>query len=263
MGSVSKNTMYRYNFQCLTEGKNYQLWDLPTNVPTSCPVNDGHIIDRSNIEIIKKNYDTYLDIPQSRTVEQDDQDATQEYFRVENFNFACPSNSITRFPIMFKYPIAVLSVKVITKTYNDLDIFDNYTSVPGPVGYITSNVDIGATSIKVNPTVIQYITRGLLVTLTDGVNSESLGECIKIYNDRIITEMPTVNSYSSNAPTYIKIKAHNIKNLILHKEVPFLLLGESKVGGSIIPVGLENYVYYNNLSSNVDKDINFTIEYMY
>jgi hypothetical protein len=164
---------------------------------------------------------------------------------------------------MFPYPVAIMSVKVVTKEYNDLDIFDNYTIVPWPIGIVTSNVNIGDSSIKVSNTVIQYINRGLTVTLSNNINSECIGECIKMYNNRIITSLPTTYEYLASSPTYIMVKAHNIKNLILHKEVPFLLLGESKVGGSIVPLGLQNYIYYNNLSSNVDKDFSVVLEYMY
>lgn len=263
MPPVSKNLMYKYNFKCLTEGRNYEIWDLSTSLPNTCPINDSHVIDSNNVEILCKAYDTYLDLGETRTVEQTEENATQELFRVQNYNFQCPSNSLTKYLISFNYPVVVLAVKLITKEYNDLDILNNYALINSPIGAVTVPLKVGCSNVYISKGATDYLNRGVEVIITDGVNTDELGECTKVYSNRIVTTKKTVNSYALSNSAYIKIKPHNIIDFILHKEVPLMVLGDSKIGGSIIKPGISLSIEYQNLSLDVNKDFSFCLEYMY
>jgi hypothetical protein len=233
------------------------------NPPSFCPINNQHVIDGSNIEVISKDYDSYLDTPQVRIVEEEQEDATQGYYRTDYHHFSCASNCTTSYKFSYPYTISAMVLKVITLPQNDLDIVDSYAYPRTPIGVIASNVDIGDTTISINSTVIRYTITGAEVTLTDGVNTHNCGEILKLWKDHIKISIPSTHDFQMYSPTYVTTKLHNFRNLVLHKEVPLHSFGECKIGGSVISPGIEMEVKYQNFSSNIDKDFSFILEYLY
>jgi hypothetical protein len=258
---ITRELLYQYELTCLTEGKNYEIWNQADDVPVECPIHKNHIIDSNNIKILSKAYDDYLDL-QRIVIEETTEDIVQGFFRVEMHKFSCPSNEETSYRFTYPYPISILVVKIITKEENDKDIVKCNGLIDTPIGIVLSNVDKGDTEIKVSSTVIKYLSRGAACSITNFVNTDILGEVTCLYSDRIAITNSPINSYSSNM-SYIKLYAENIKDLILHKEIPLLSLGDSKIGGSMIKPGVILEVLYNNLSSNIDKEFSFIIEYNY
>jgi hypothetical protein len=262
MSIKSKNLIYTYKVRCLTEGIDYEI-DSPMNtIPTCCPTQGlNHIIDSNNIQIINKNIDEYVNL--SRVVIQEEtEDATQGFFRVQHYKFACPSNCTTTFDMSFKYPVNISSVKLICDPENNGDSIDSIGIINSPIGMITSNVDIGDKEIKVNSTVQQYMSIGTDLMLTDFTNTEELGEVLTLYTDRVVVENPATRNWTAGS-TYVKMEVHNIVNLDLHSSVPLLELGLSRIGGSIIKPGVIVRINYTNLSLDKDKHFCFILEYTY
>ncbi len=258
----TRELIYIYKVRCLTEGIDYEIHANMNNIPTNCPVQPyTHIIDSNNIQIINKNYQEYIDIPKV-VIQESTEDVTQGYFRVRHYTFACPSNTTTNYDFTFKYPVNISAVKLLCNEENDKDIINSYGIVSSPIGIITSNVNIGDTTIYVNSTVQQYMSIGANLLLTNFVNTEDLGEILTMYTDRVVVNTPTTQNWTTGN-TYVKMQVNNIVDFELHKEVPLLSLGDSKVGGSIIKPGVIIRVSYSNISLNTDKNFSFFLEYTY
>ncbi len=258
----TRELKYTYKVKCLTEGIDYEICAPMNSIPTCCPVQPAtHIIDSNNIEILSKEYQEYLEIPRV-VVQEQSEDITQGFFRVQQYTMQCPSNSITNYDLTFDYPVCVSSVKLICNPENDGDLLNNIALVNSPIGVISSNVDIGDKEIKVSNTVLQYVNVGTNLILTNFITTEDLGEIQKIYSDRVIVKTGCSNNWTVGS-TYVKMLVKNIVDFNLHSSVPYISLGESKIGGSVIKPGILVRVIYENKSSNLDKHFHFVLEYTY
>jgi hypothetical protein len=232
------------------------------NIPTCCPTQGlNHVIDSNNIQIINKDYQEYLGLPRV-VIQEETEDITQGFFRIQHYKFACPSNCTTNYDLTFKYPVNVSSVKIICDPENHGDSIESFGIIPSPIGAITSNVDIGDTEIKVSSTVLQYMSVGTDMILTNFIDTEELGEILTLYTDRVVVANPATKNWTAGS-TYVKMEVHNIVNLDLHQNVPLLELGNSKIGGSVIKPGVIIRVSYTNLSLDTNKHFCFIMEYTY
>ena len=119
------------------------------------------------------------------------------------------------------------------------------------------------TTLNVSSTVISYIKVGFNVNLTDGINSDNIGDVIEINSDTstIIVNGAPQHNYNDTSPTYVQMSILYMDNVKLGPPMNYPI-GEAKIGSSYVPAGtIIQSKYINN--SNVDKKLFAYIEYLY
>lgn len=130
-----------------------------------------------------------------------------------------------------------------------------------PVGINTLAVTAGDFVIKVSSTFLAKAKVGIVVDISDGTNTDSLGEILAI--DKVNSTITVQNSadHSFNIGSFLYMSVHVVKNYKISQAHKFEI-GESKIGGSYIsPCFLVRASYTNN--SNENKDFNWFVEYLY
>lgn len=210
-----------------------------------------------NIHKTKNEYDTssvpYITI-------QEENIKTGGYFRSHGYSLDIPPNTIVTKDISYKYDISPLVLKFKTLDIQGGDIINLYLAPNTTIGYITGLVSSGSNILPVSASVIKNINRGFLCKITNGVNTEDLGEVYNITQGCLLTENTVANSYSTGS--LIQITINNIKNLVLGASDSFKI-GDSKIGASYLPANTIARMSYNNTSTSASKIFTWQIEYLY
>lgn len=223
-------------------------------LPTHCPNDINHtisIMETHNIESIRIK-EEFL---------QDGQIPTNGYFKCQGFSETCIANSVTEFVYSWLYPISPTVIKLNVRSIHQGDKFDTYIAKDTTIGVITSNLTIGTTVLPVSTTVINNIKPGFLCKITDGVNTNELGEVLSVNttNNTITITTPPTNDFNTNS--FIKMTIHNIKDFYLYDTGPFII-GDSRIGSSYLPPNIPITLSYTN-NSETNKVFNWVVEYMY
>lgn len=241
-----------WKFVCNQEGKTFILNGF--SEPILCPNNLAHTISVLEERLVStvKIKEEFLEAGQV---------PTNGYFRYEGFRVTCAANSVTEYPFFWPFPISPTVIKLHIRPTHINDIVNTYISRNKIIGVITRTTVDGLTVLPVSSTVLQYIKPGFLCKLTNGVNTDDLGQVISVNKtDATITvSSPTTNSF--NIGSYIKMTIHNIKNFYLYAEGA-CVIGNSRIGSSYLPANTEILLVYDN-TSNDEKVFNWEVEYMY
>lgn len=248
--SLNKN-LYKYSIRCSSENKLVYCWsEYP---PQVCPNNTNHLIDLNSIQIIDSVIQNSVNIIQSTG-------ATGDNYRVESKRLVIPANSEVWEDYTWGFPIAVMTINWFVDTPNVNDIINGYIAPNTTIGAITLKVTIGDTLIHVSPTVSKYIKIGYEVNITNGVTNIFMGEVkmIDSINSTLLLTFPA--SATINAPAYVQMTIHNIKDIYLTPGTTNL--ASKHITSSLLPTGIKARLKYNNKDS-VEKTFVFCIEYIY
>jgi len=173
------------------------------------------------------------------------------------------ANSTVTDDFTFKTPVAVYAIYFVTAADHEGDNLTLHIAPNTTVGVISADVNSAETEIPVNSTVIDNFDVGYKVTITDGTNTDELGQCLAIdsVNSTITVETATTNSFLAATPTYIQQTVCMVDDYEIGPPWEYVI-GESKIGGSYIPTGTVVRAIYTN-NGNVDIKIIFKIEYTY
>lgn len=235
---MSTNTLSSYFVPCLTEGIQI-VSDYVSTVPTTCPHDVSHQIDSSNIILC----DTIT--PELVYVNQNSSIPTGGYFRIDGYTVTTPANSTSTTDIVYPYNISGYSVILMPTTDNIGDMC-NFVAIPNtPVGILTADISVGATTLSIGS--VAPLNPGFFLSITDGTNTADLGEIISldIINNVITFSTPSTFDFSTSSPSIVKITIPRVKNFkfITNDTVP---LGASKIGSSGLSAGQVVRVLYTN-----------------
>ena len=249
-------TVIHYDLYCITEAQRVQTWG--TVRPTVCPNNNTHTIDSSSITSLEQ-------ISQTDTIVSAPKEGTKGFYRVQGFPMTITAGTgiVSTMDVSFPYITSVRSTDLIVTTDNLGDHIEVISAPDTVVGSITAAVSIGNTIINVSPSALQNINSGFLISLSDGVNTSKLGECISVNNvaGTITVEIPANQNYSAVTPTYVRLTVSRIKNMNL-VSAGIISLGASELGGSSNPANNVNRVIYTN-NSSIAKTFNICAELFY
>ena len=251
----SSTELYLYQYTCDNEtGNPYkEEWrNSEDTVPSHCITDSSHTI--SNIHIV--------DTMTNDTVKIDENDSgTGGSYCAETKNMVIPANSTETFDYTYPFPVSVLSIEFHVKNQQN-DEVELHVAPDTTIGMITSPVSIGDTVINVSSTVIQYTKKGYYIKLFDGTNMNDLGRVVNIDidNDTITLENAATYSFALT-PTYIVQTIKMIPHLVIGPDGRYMI-GESKIGGSILPTDTVIRVVYKN-TSDVEHSFYPMIEYLY
>lgn len=251
-------TLYQWRVYCTTDQKYETVWS--ETQPSSCPANPiEHVIDASQTSIVQTIDDNIVTI-------QEELISTQGLFTAKGYKYEIPASvagDVTIINLTWKRPITLLNGDFDAVLGNVGDVINAFAVPISPIGYITAQVAPGATVIHVSPTVKEYIYMGFLVTLTDGVQTQEMGECMAIdkVNNTITVETPSAFSFSPSSPTYVKITARVVENLNISTARTYDF-ARKKMGGKSLQSGVAFSIAYKN-NNGLAKPFTFLLEYMY
>lgn len=249
---MSSDIINYYRYFCNTENTNVYNWDNTT--PTVCPNDNTHHVNLDSLTIINTIHSN------SVTIKQTSGDIHGNY-RIESKVLSIPANQTSSTIISWPFDVAIMTVNWTSSNIHRGDIINGYVAENTIIGAIIQPINLGDTKIHVSPTVLQYINKGYIVTITDGHQIINMEQCISIdeSNNTISCENPS--SMSLNAGSYVRMTINNIRNIHIG-EPESVRLATKHLGSSSIPTGTKlNFQYQNN--GNVAKTFVFSYEYLY
>ena len=254
-----EDSLNKYSVWCLTDNKEVTS-DYRFEPPTSCPENDSHPIDTDPTKIV-----IVASIAQKSVVINEDPGPTQGNFSVAGRYVAInPTiNSETTIDASFPYYIGVHSITLRPGPTNVGDKVDMYSIVPTPIGALTAPGAISDTVLQVSPTVFTYVNVGFEFTISDGVNTQFLGEC-QAYNKLAGTITITnalTNNYSPLSPSYLSMRIRKARDVYFVTE-SVIGIGTNIAGSSILPPGIIGRIIYTNVTGGA-KNFSANMSYIY
>lgn len=255
---MSSTTVQKWRVYCTTQSKYETVWS--EQEPTSCPYDPiNHSIDASKTTSVES-------ISESMVTIKEELVSTQGIYRFRGYDFTIPAGTpgaVVELDITWKRPITLLNGEFDAETVHIGDTISAIVIPPTPIGAITAPVTAGDTVIHASPTVFDHVYNGYNVFLSDGVNTNAVGENMSKDDvaGTITVETPAVNSFSPLSPTYISIQVPVVENLHV-KTARTYEFARKKVGGKLIPTGTIFRIYYTN-ENGTEKDFSFNFEFMY
>jgi hypothetical protein len=242
--------LIKYEIWCNNENIYVETYGYLDTPPTYCPHDDTHVVDTSNINEIARISRNILTIT-------DDASDVQGLWRAHPVTFTASdiNGATTTHDISWKYNIRGLSATIYPSADNVGDIFSSVTapdtdlSVIIPTSsLITSDVAIGDKIINVNPLLFKVLMIGYKIKLyNSSLVEEELGECIGINktNNTITVENVATNNFTTADDTKILFTIPRVLPMLIPGVYP-MVLGETKLGASLLPAGVKLRFYYTN-----------------
>lgn len=174
------------------------------------------------------------------------------------------ANSVKIVDYTWNVDIAPISINIPVTDRNKWDSLIIEAMPDKTIGTITQDITAGITNvIPVSSTVIQNILPNFLCKITDGTNTDELGNVIDVdYQNNTITVSTTPsNSYVMTTPTYIKM---TIRFVGPHTfgDPGNLIIGGTKLKAQLIPKNETLRFKYTN-NSSLEKNLNMLMEFYY
>ncbi|MFM2393072.1 MAG: hypothetical protein RLZZ546_1054 [Bacteroidota bacterium] len=246
------NTLNKYRYFCNTENKFVFKWD---NIPPTTCINDSnHSIDINSITIVDS-------LSRNEVIVSNRDPITQGYFMVESKTFNISSSNESIFTFSYPLPVAVYRSIIATSNIHNGDSIDISIAPETIIGVNTQEVLNNNNIIKVNSSILNILSPGFYIDITDGVNTNNLGRVLNIdkINEEITVEYNTINNFSIGS--YIRLSMHIVKNLKFPHAYIYII-GSSTLGGKPIPSNTPIQLKYYN-SNNQEKEFTITFEYTY
>ncbi len=250
-------TLVKWEIYCTTERQPvYGFLNEDYGSPLACFNNNNHLIGyKKKIEIIKNaKVETITKLTPSH-----------DRYRMESIkiNDIAP-NSIKTVDATWPIDASPLSFNLIVTNRHKGDTCVIDIEPDSVMGSLAEGISGGVTNvISVDNNVILDAHLSFYCSITDGINTEDLGQIIDIdYQNNTITveNTPTYN-YSVETPTYIRKTIRYIGPYEL-SDPGTITLGGVKQGLSLIPRNKIVRITYTN-NSSLTKDFYINFEYLY
>ena len=152
---------------------------------------------------------------------------------------------------------------ITVQTATQFSYYKNaYISYYNPAGIVTSAVTAGDCKITCNSTVMLNARKGMILSINDSTNSETLGEIFEI--DSATNQITIQNSpeFSYAIGSYVSLKLHMIKKYKVGPPSEHTI-GGGKIGGSYVNKFHVISIEYTNNNANTVKDFNWYTEVLY
>jgi len=244
----------KYLVPCLTEGFNVTT-DYKTSFPTECPNNNTHIIDVSGISVLHTLAAKIVTINENSTVPDGGN------YRADQFELSVigGTGTVNTYDITYPYNVSAYAVIFMPMIDNMGDTFQVVAYPDTVIGLITAALSTLDTELFL-PSIVG-LSKGFQLSVTDGINTDNLGEIINIdvINNKVIFSNPVVNPFiigstvSFTVPRIKNGKFVNTQNWIL---------GLSRIGSSGLMANAIVRLAYTNLTGTA-KTLNFIVELSY
>ena len=161
----------------------------------------------------------------------------------------------------FPYPVCVYATTIYPTADNIGDVFDVCTAPDTVVGVIQDDISVGATGLEIGS--VAPLAVGYYVNITDGVNTDSLGEIIDIDTNLNTIEFstPTVNSFLAATPSYVRIGIPRLEGVLMVSTQP-QVLGTTILDSATVPANTTIRIHYTN-NGLTPTDLTFSVDMDY
>lgn len=251
---ASTPPVYKYRIYCITEGQNVYEWAEST--PTTCPNNTAHTINLNSISIVQQLASNQVKIQMENV-------PTGGNFCAQTFAVTADANTTTTAQISWPFNISMILASWTSTSDNNGDAITVEIPSHSTVGTITSNVNVGDTTLAVSSTVLEYVENGYYITITDGTNTDEVGRVIgtSTTDNTITVETASTHAYSASTPTYVQMTIKPINNLLFGPAQTYTV-GQYSLSATHIPAETPITVLYTNNGSDT-KTLYFNYEYLY
>ena len=244
--------IYKYRVWCIAEAKYVTVWS--DTAPTLCP--NDHVdrsIDGSLTSVVK-------------TISEDTvtaEEPTYGYFQSRSFKFSVPAGTpgdVSIFDESWVSKIFLWRSIFYIKNENIGDIINVQAGPNTTIGVTTAALSPGETVITANSTVFDYLLyRGLHVQITDGVNTDVLGEVTNIdkNNFQFTVTNATTNSFAIGS--YVQMTVCSIQNFEPTEVGNVKFADKGFKGQTVAPGQIMRLQYTNN--DGAAKNIHLRLEY--
>lgn len=262
---MSKSVLLKYAYTCDSGDYVDNEWrDEDDGEPTQCYVNSAHSVIMNSLRVVNRR-------DPNETVVKEENIPTNGNYAFDTIAFTATANSTTTYDIpdadKWKQPVNVTSIEYITKTEHEGDEFQVSIGVDNAVGPIAADITAGATSIVVaSPLSMPYIMPGYKIKLSDGVNTDDVGEILSVNTSsrEVVFDIATVNAFSAATPTNIlitRVMAGRVRPIEIGPAWDYRA-GDDKIGASYLPAGTNIRIVYIN-KTGVDKRFVIKVNYLY
>jgi hypothetical protein len=246
-----------YLITCLTEQIRVVSPYVDTP-PTTCPNNTAHTIDPTQTAVFQT-----INMSNVTVFEKEN-----GYFQATSICHTIPSTvtppEVTIYDQSWPCDIYLMSTTIYLDDKSVGDTFDIICAPDTPVGTLIDDVDVSGNTLHVSSTVSSHVTRGMHVSLSDGVNKNDLGRITStdIEKSLITVETATENGFSIG--TLVLMNVHTVYNfgvctaMISPNGITF---GNRPLNGKIVPANTTIRLTYTN-STGTGKVISCKTEYM-
>lgn len=209
---------------------------------------------------------TAFEVQEVKIVEEgvDPSERTHGHYYSKGFKFDIPATiGDHEETFSFPYPVTVMAMEIIPIPEWKADEISIIVAPETIVGALTANVTAGDSTLNVSSTVIENMYEGFYVTVTDGVNKETLGHAVNVdaINGTIDVTGTAVNSYLASSPTYVSLSVAVVDHFHIHGVYP-IIFGDVKIGGTYLKAGTPFKIVYHN-DTGTAKTFHFTMEVLY
>lgn len=246
--------LYKHRIYCSTDSKYEYIWLETETHPEVCPTNTAHTINPALSSIVERKDQNLIRV-------MEEESPTGGNFKCETIAFNAEASSTTTYNAQFPFDISILAVYMVTTNDQVGDTMEVIVAPNTTVGVVTSEVSASDTVISVSSTVLDNIYKGYKVTITDGVNTNSLGYVLAKdpVAGTITVQTGAVNSFAVGS--LIKISVYYVENYEFGPAWEYVI-GESKIGASKLPANKIVRINYTN-NGNAQKRIVIKLEYLY
>jgi hypothetical protein len=240
----STTTVKKYKIYCNTENSFVEGWGESS--PSTCYNDSTHSINLNSVqEIDTVNNSQVKIIEDGVKVSRNVKVVHIEFENVE------ANQSQTKI-YTFRYITSMYSYKFATDDTNKGDSITIAIDPNSPMGLITQDITTGDTVISAPLPLVLYGSAGFNVNISDGVNSDDLGEIISIdkVNNTIEVENPAQHDYSA-IDTTAYMTYYNMRNMKIGPPQMYAF-GEDIIGGASVPVGTNVHFTYTNNATTID-----------
>ena len=256
---MSNLSVNEWEVYCLTDSVYRTVWN--TTEPTTCPDNNAHTISTNPPPRIIQT----IENQRVKIIEEDG--ITQGTYKFKGYCYNIPAGNVgnvSTFLHTWKYPISLLNGWFISSDDMSGDKIDFTVADNSVIGAIGAPVYAGNTEITVTSTVLENISKGFFVNITDGVALDDLGEVVDINtaNSTITVDTAATQTFSPLSPTYVRTTIKVIEDFSIPVTNQRYAFAEKKVGGKFLPKNTPVNVRYTNNSGNA-KTLCYNMEYLY
>jgi hypothetical protein len=212
----------------------------------------NHIASEPEVNI------SYVKILEEPTYAHIDRTMQSRSFEISAATLTSGMNSIQ---IEFPFPIVVLGGEFHCKDENVKDRCQFIVNPNGIAAVTATSYSIGQYNLAIPLEYLGYFYRGFSVSLTDGVNYESLGRIISVTGSGVQMESPTTMAWS--AGTYVILEYSPIPHIYFDAPVT-VRVAKNTSSGTYVPENTPmEFRYFNENGITKTIDISFTMEYYF
>lgn len=244
------STVNLYKYYCIEEGITHEVWG--TTPPTECLDPSAHT-DRS---INPESVVVIQTISQNTVIAEE---ASEGWYNSSMIMMDVPTSTpgtVHIQDVSWTADILLWRTTIFTDgdTSLDGDIFSIVSAPNTPVGYIVAAATATSTSVTVSSTVLQYVTRGIDISIKDSSNNiQELGLITAIDKTASTVTFQNPLTATFGIGSIILLNVHTIKDMTVSHMVKTYDFGLKGMRGKKVPANTILRMYYTSNSGLATK----------